>query len=56
MLLFHDFYYSEGFQCPVALNVVQVQRFSIVNGANFVEEAMSLISQWKPWEEMEKLF
>lgn len=44
MLLFYDLYYSEGFQCPVTLNVVQAQRFSIVIGVNFVGEVMSLIN------------
>lgn len=44
ILLFYDLYYSEGFQCLAAPSAVQAQRFSIVNGANFVGKVMSLIS------------
>lgn len=44
VLLFYDLCYHKDFQCLVALRAVQDQRFSIVNRANFVGEAMSLIS------------
>lgn len=56
ILLFYDLYYSEGFQCLAAPSAVQAQRFSIVNGANFVGEAMSFISQVESLGRNEQVF
>lgn len=47
MLLFYDLYYTEEFQCLVSLSALQAQRFRI--GANFVRQAMSLISPVETW-------
>lgn len=47
MLLFYDSYYTEEFQCLVSLSALQAQRFRI--GANFVRQAMSLISPVETW-------
>lgn len=41
VLLFHDLCCSEGFQSPVTLSTVQLQRVRIINGTNFVGKVMS---------------
>lgn len=55
VLLFYYLYYSEGF-CVATPTTVEAQRFSIVNGANFVGEAMSLISPMESLGRNEKVF
>lgn len=54
ILLIYDLYYSEGFQCLATPSTVQAQ--SIVNGANFVGEAMPLISRMESLEKNEQVF
>lgn len=56
ILLLYDLYYGEGFQCLAAPSAVQAQRFSIVKGANFVGEAMSLISPMESVGRNEQVF
>lgn len=56
ILLFYDLYYSEGFQSLAAPSAVRAQRFSIVNGADFVGEATSFIRPMESLGRNEQVF
>lgn len=56
ILIIYDLYYSEGLQCLATPSTVQAQMFSIVNGANFVGETMSLISPVESLKRNEQVF